>query len=156
MLSYNSRKSDIENERLPPDLFDSEETAAYMSNPQSNHDTPSEGFATPISPSSLSSGLEAAIKGGSLSSSPASPASPVTPTSPGGLPFRRGHGRQASLGTTMTSPSTRRRSIETTIGLIHDIHEGKEGAENPALDVAENLSGVNGNGAGSGASSPRA
>ncbi|KAJ6548681.1 Metallo-dependent phosphatase-like protein [Mycena capillaripes] len=35
-------------------------------------------------------------------------------------PFRRGHARQASLGTTMTSPSTRRRGLEET--LVGDIH----------------------------------
>jgi serine/threonine-protein phosphatase 2B catalytic subunit len=41
------------------------------------------------------------------------------------MPFRRGHGRQASLGTTMTSPSTRRRGLEDTISLIQGVWDGK-------------------------------
>lgn len=45
------------------------------------------------------------------------------------IPFRRGHGRQASLGTTMTSPSTRRRSIESTMSLLKEAVDGKEDAE---------------------------
>ncbi|KZP17486.1 serine/threonine protein phosphatase 2B [Athelia psychrophila] len=142
-----ARKSDIENERLPPDLFDAEEGTTYSSNPQ----TPSEGFDTPLSPSGLASGLEAAINnsGGltSASISPASPGSPITPSSPGGtIPFRRGHGRQASLGTTKTSPSTRRRSIETTITMIQEAMDGKEGDDVPGEKPA----------IASGASSPRA
>lgn len=44
-------------------------------------------------------------------------------------PFRRGHARQASLGTTMTSPSTRRRSIEITRSLLKEVVDGKEDAE---------------------------
>jgi serine/threonine-protein phosphatase 2B catalytic subunit len=147
----NRRKSDIENERLPPELFDAEEGKTYSSQPQ----TPSEGHGTPISPTSLTTGLENAIKGGSISKSPASPISPVTPTSAGSLPFKRGHGRQASLGTTMTSPSTRRRSIETTISMIQEAYDGKEVTDSPAPGAAEGPSGLNGNGSGSGASSPR-
>jgi serine/threonine-protein phosphatase 2B catalytic subunit len=82
--------------------------------------------------------------------------SPVSPSSPGGTPFRRGHGRQASLGTTMTSPSTRRRSIETTITMIQEVYDEKDGAEkNPAKGTAGAVSGLNGNGRGSGESSPR-
>ncbi|KAJ7619927.1 hypothetical protein DFH06DRAFT_1482739 [Mycena polygramma] len=42
-----------------------------------------------------------------------------------GSPYRRGHGRQASLGTTMTSPSTRRRGLEDTINLIQRVWDGK-------------------------------
>jgi len=57
--------------------------------------------------------------------SPRSPTSPYSPTSPtvGG---RRGHSRTASLGTTMTSPSTRRRSLESTISLIHGVLDGQD------------------------------
>lgn len=40
--------------------------------------------------------------------------------------FRRGHARQASLGTTTTSPSTRRRSIESTMSLIQGVWDGQE------------------------------
>ncbi|KAI0030252.1 serine/threonine protein phosphatase 2B [Vararia minispora EC-137] len=122
-----ARKSDIENERLPPDIIepDSEEGKAYMSQPQ----TPAEDRTpAPPSPNGLSSALEAAIA--SASASPAS--SPVlsTPVSPiAGSPvsaFRRGHGRQQSLGTTMTSPSTRRRSLESTMSLLKEAVDGKE------------------------------
>jgi len=139
-----ARKSDIENERLPPELFDAEEGKTYSSQPE----TPSEAYGTPISPTGLVSGLEYAIKGGSIPNSPASPLSPVTPSSPTGMPFKRGHGRQASLGTTMTSPSTRRRSIETTISMIQEAYDGKENpVNNPTTDVL--------NGSGSTGSSPR-
>ena len=135
---------------MPPDLFDAEEGKTYSSNPQ----TPSEGFGTPLSPSGLASGLEAAINSGNstgASISPASPASPITPSSPGAgpgatIPFRRGHGRQASLGTTKTSPSTRRRSIETTITMIQEAMDGKEGEDGAAVKPA----------IASGTSSPRA
>ena len=123
------RKSDIENERLPPDLVDadSEEGKAYIS---SLPETPAEGSheGRELSPNGVEAALEEA-----LSSAPSSPISPQTPTlSSGSLPatpFRRGHGRQASLGTTMTSPSTRRRSIESTMSLLKEVVDGKEDAE---------------------------
>ena len=81
----------------------------------------------------------------STSSLPSS-GGPATPTSPAGSPvspFRRGHGRQQSLGTTMTSPSTRRRSIESTMSLLKEASEGGEGdAEFVAL--ADQLAGAAG------------
>ena len=57
----------------------------------------------------------------------------------------------------MTSPSTRRRSIETTITMIQEVYDEKDGAEkNPAKGIAGAISGLNGNnGRGSGESSPR-
>ena len=56
----------------------------------------------------------------------------------------------------MTSPSTRRRSIETTINMIQEVYDEKDGAEsNPAKGIAGALSGLNGSGRGSGESSPR-
>jgi len=127
-----SRKSDIENERLPPELFDaeSEEGRAILS---SQPTTPSESGIPPplISPNGVTEGLEEVIRGqtlsriststGSQSPPAATPGSPVAP-SPGG--FKRGHSRQASLGTTMTSPSTRRRSLESTMSLIQGVLEG--------------------------------
>jgi serine/threonine-protein phosphatase 2B catalytic subunit len=125
-----SRKSDIENERLPPDLVDadSEEGKAYMSQPQ----TPAEDALAPApaaSPNGLGAALEAAISS-ATSSSPSLTSGPPTPTSPAGgspiSPFRRGHGRQQSLGTTMTSPSTRRRSIESTMSLLKEAADGTE------------------------------
>jgi serine/threonine-protein phosphatase 2B catalytic subunit len=125
-----ARKSDIENERLPPELFDadSEEGKAFISSSQPS--TPAETAAYPVSPNGVTAGIEAAISKGSLPPSPASPAFPAPPSpgsqSPPPLPFRRGHGRQASLGTTMTSPSTRRRSIESTMSLIQGVLDGKQ------------------------------
>ena len=128
------RKSDIENERLPPDLVDadSEEGKAYISS--SGPETP--GGEGPQGDRELTpNGVEAALEE-AFSSSPSSPISPQTPTTGSPLsgsgpitPFRRGHGRQASLGTTMTSPSTRRRSIESTMSLLKEAVDGKEDAE---------------------------
>ncbi|KAG6885555.1 3',5'-cyclic-nucleotide phosphodiesterase (PDEase) (3':5'-CNP) [Termitomyces sp. T159_Od127] len=130
-----ARKSDIENERLPPELFDadSEEGKAILS---SQPTSPSENPDTqplPVSPNGVTAGLEEAIQSGALTQidtslgSPGSPSavySPTSPTSPGG--FKRGHSRQASLGTTMTSPSTRRRSLESTMSMIAGVLDGRE------------------------------
>ncbi|KAF4616930.1 hypothetical protein D9613_008703 [Agrocybe pediades] len=139
-----ARKSDIENERLPPELFDadSEEGKAIMSSSQPT--TPAESVAQPppVSPNGVREGLEKALGGTtppsristSGSSSPAQPGSPIAP-SPGG--FKRGHSRQASLGTTMTSPSTRRRSLESTMSLIQGVLEGKTRIEED--EVVDNL-----------------
>ena len=124
------RKSDIENERLPPDLVDadSEEGKAYIS---SLPETPAEDphANREVSPNGVEAALEEAFS--SAPSSPVgltTPASPITGSGPV-TPFRRGHGRQASLGTTMTSPSTRRRSIESTMSLLKEAVDGKEDAE---------------------------
>ena len=124
------RKSDIENERLPPELVDadSEEGRAYISS--SLPQTPGEdSLGGEVPPGGVAAALEEA-----LSSAPSSPIGPPTPASPSSssgpiTPFRRGHGRQASLGTTMTSPSTRRRSIESTMSLLKEAVDGKEDAE---------------------------
>ncbi|KAF8837876.1 Metallo-dependent phosphatase [Paxillus ammoniavirescens] len=129
-----ARKSDIENERLPPELFDAEEAKAYLAqhvHSQSLPGSPSTDFPIPGS-GSLEASLNAAISSGSLSSSPSSSSlgGPPTPGSPGAspsrVPFRGRHGRQASLGTTMTSPSTRRRSLESTISMIQEALDGKD------------------------------
>lgn len=126
-----ARKSDIENERLPPDLVDadSEEGRAYISSslPQTPAEDPQ--LSGEVPPSGVAAALEEA-----LSSAPSSPVGPPTPSSLSSssgpiTPFRRGHGRQASLGTTMTSPSTRRRSIESTMSLLKEAVDGKEDAE---------------------------
>jgi serine/threonine-protein phosphatase 2B catalytic subunit len=126
------RKSDIENERLPPDLVDPEEARAILSNP-----------VTPIDETS-SPGLEAidenSVSPGS-SGAPGSPAlpSPSSPTMSGA--FRRGHGRQQSLGTTSTSPSTRRRSIENTASLIREAMDEKGPEGHSELEaLADSLS----------------
>ncbi|THU96240.1 Metallo-dependent phosphatase [Dendrothele bispora CBS 962.96] len=159
-----ARKSDIENERLPPELYDaeSEEGRAIMAS-GSLPSTPAEGQeSTPITSNGVAAGIEAAISNGSISptnvSSPvppspgggiAVPPSPVSPSSPTiGAPFRRGHSRQASLGTTMTSPSNRRRSLESTRSLIQDVLDGREQPTIPERDeavegLAAKLAGVN-------------
>ncbi|RSH92295.1 3',5'-cyclic-nucleotide phosphodiesterase (PDEase) (3':5'-CNP) [Saitozyma podzolica] len=111
-----ARKSDIENERLPPDIIDPDED-----NPASPSPTQSVPH-TPEEPSSPQLDLGPSP----LSASPISPGTPGTPTSPGGMPWRRGHSRQTSLGTTRTSPSTRRRSLENTMHLIRDVVDGRD------------------------------
>lgn len=132
MLRY-SRKSDIENERLPPELFDadSEEGKAIMSQPTSPQET---GEDQPgVNANGVNASLERAMSSSVPSpinttnaTSPKSPTSPYSPTSPTAGGFKRGHSRTASLGTTMTSPSTRRRSLESTISLIHGVLEGQD------------------------------
>lgn len=146
-LTYltSSRKSDIENERLPPELFDadSEEGKAYLASTTSQPSTPAETSAEFASNGLPAENLSAAIQAAAVPSSPTSPESPgkpvlspinplasppsgsPSPTTPTGA-FRRGHGRNASLGTTMTSPSTRRRSLESTMSLIQGVWEGQD------------------------------
>lgn len=131
------RKSDIENERLPPELFDadSEEGKAILSSsiPATPSEHDSSQRAGGVSPNGVAEGLEKVISGKSTplsqintaAGSSASPGSPSGSPSPGGT-FKRGHSRQASLGTTMTSPSTRRRSIESTMSLIQGVLEGSK------------------------------
>ncbi|CAA7270257.1 unnamed protein product [Cyclocybe aegerita] len=152
-----ARKSDIENERLPPELYDadSEEGKAILSSSTSSQPTtPSEHSfqPTPPSPNGVAEGLEKlmAQRGTPLSriststlpsgSGPVSAGSPVV--SPGGT-FKRGHSRQASLGTTMTSPSTRRRSLESTMSLIQGVLEGKGrlDEDDPIENLASRLAG---------------
>jgi len=144
-----ARKSDIENERLPPDLYDadSQEGRAILSSGPSSP----EGFeATPPPANGVAAALERAISSASAAtpspvSSPA-PSTPTSPTSPASTisttPFRRGHGRQASLGTTMTSPSTRRRSIESTMSLIKEVVDSKVPLQDPELiKLADSIAG---------------
>jgi serine/threonine-protein phosphatase 2B catalytic subunit len=129
--TFNSRKSDIENERLPPELIDPAEHFSNASTPAEELVQTSIGF-TPghASHGSLASSLEAAIaKGTAELGSPGAPGSPHQIGSPN---FKRGHGRASSLGTTMTSPSTRRRSIESTISLIREAVDGRGENENDA------------------------
>ncbi|EPT05752.1 hypothetical protein FOMPIDRAFT_73079 [Fomitopsis schrenkii] len=140
-----ARKSDIENERLPPDLYDaeSEEGRAILSSgPASPEGSP----ATPPPAAGVAQALEQAISTGSVTpsstSGPSTPASPASPTGPPPVAFRRGHGRQASLGTTMTSPSTRRRSIESTMSLIKEVVDSKIPIQDPELlKLAESVAG---------------
>ncbi|TEB29976.1 serine/threonine-protein phosphatase 2B catalytic subunit A1 [Coprinellus micaceus] len=127
-----ARKSDIENERLPPELFDadSEEGKALMG---SQPTTPGETASAPLNADGVSAGLEQAIASGTPPLSRINTSSTVgpgtgSPSPVSGSPaiggVKRGHSRQASLGTTMTSPSTRRRSLESTMSLIQGVLEG--------------------------------
>jgi serine/threonine-protein phosphatase 2B catalytic subunit len=143
-----SRRSDIENERLPPDLVDpeSEEGKALFSGSASIPSTPhldTDGTAPPGSvatPGALSLHLsDLATTPDSVS--PATPASPITPLSPAMPGAFRGHRRQQSLGTTKTSPSTRRRSIEGTMALIKEVADGHDPADNEWEKLADNLAG---------------
>ncbi|CAD6941795.1 hypothetical protein CF336_g8732 [Tilletia laevis] len=87
--------------------------------------------------SATSAGGSAGEGGGAEGATP--PGS--TPTSPGGSgavlgAHRRGHTRGASLGTTQSSPSNRRRSLESTISLIREAMEGKDGKDEETLQKA--------------------
>ena len=127
--------------------------------------TPSEETVPPVSPNGVAAALEQAIAGtapASESPAPPTPGSPLSPTSPvsGSLPFRRGHGRQASLGTTMTSPSTRRRSLESTMSLIQEAWDGKTPVQDPEIvkladQVAQKSTGKEKKDSESGRSTPR-
>jgi serine/threonine-protein phosphatase 2B catalytic subunit len=77
--------------------------------------------------------------------------SPISPSSPGaggnqssggpGASWRRGHSRQTSLGTTKSSPSNRRRSLENTMHLIRDVVDGRDaGADGNIERLAEVIS----------------
>jgi serine/threonine-protein phosphatase 2B catalytic subunit len=141
------RKSDIENERLPPDLVDADsaEGKAFVAQPGS----PVEEAPVGLAPNGMGVILEGVATGTSTSpatsassSAPATPMSPVSST-PSSLPFRRGHGRQASLGTTMTSPSTRRRSIESTLSLIQDAWGNDKKPASEVSELTEQLSSTN-------------
>jgi len=144
------RKSDIENERLPPELFDADsvEGRAILSN--SIPTTPSEPdiSAAAIPVNGIPEGLEKlmAARGSPLSRintfvpPSGSQHSPSGNMTPGG--FKRGHSRQASLGTTMTSPSTRRRSLESTMSLIQGVLEGNKPEDDDSIDnLANRLAG---------------
>jgi len=104
-----ARGADIENERLPPDLFDAdspEGQAMLQSQPAAPSPTSSPSAST----------TDVTDDGSSVESG-----STQGP--------KRKHVRKASLGTMMTSPSTRRRSLESTISLIHEALEGPEAGE---------------------------
>jgi len=152
-IPSHSRKSDIENERLPPDLFDadSEEGKAILGSSSSQPSTPAENAVqpAPVSANGVAESLERAIAAkvpppayintsgaSSLSFSSISPISPIATPSPGA---KRGHSRQASLGTTMTSPSNRRRSLESTMSLIQGVLDGKPGGR---IEEDEDMDGL--------------
>ncbi|XP_006463712.1 hypothetical protein AGABI2DRAFT_194461 [Agaricus bisporus var. bisporus H97] len=143
-----ARKSDIENERLPPELFDadSEMGKAIMSQPSTPKEI-MEDQASGVNVNGVNAGLEKALPSPIDTSVPTTPKTPGTgaysPPSPSTPGFRKGHARTASLGTTMTSPSTRRRSLESTISLIHGVLDGQDKIveEDPVDGIASRLAG---------------
>lgn len=99
-----ARKVDIENERMPPSLMDADPLTddTDMSTPM------------PALTNTLPSQLAMPVGSG--------------PRTPPSMPMhRRAHSRTSSLGTTMSSPSNRRRSIESTVSMIREALEGRPG-----------------------------
>ncbi|KAG2071431.1 hypothetical protein BDR04DRAFT_1154341 [Suillus decipiens] len=99
------RKSDVENERLSSELFDAEEAKAFLAQAQSG--------SLPMTPAYIMESCVSCLPNGGQMGSLRTP-------------FKGRHGRQALLGTTMTSPSTRRRSLESTISMIQEALDGKD------------------------------
>lgn len=123
----------------------------------SNPATPLDSITELPSAERLTTRLDELANGGSpsgASASPASQGSPITPSSPSLSTFRSGHRRQASLGTTKTSPSTRRRSLENTISLIKEVVDGEDPADGELSKLADSLAGA-GNTEGSKPVTPR-
>jgi len=125
----NSRKSDIENERLPPKPIDvdPEEGMTFVSSLPPEH--PQSPYQ-PITPNGFKDHFGKTISPGKIlptlskidTSSPPSPASrtsPVRPSSAGRI--KRRH------STTVMSPTRRRRSLESTMSLIQGVLDGREG-----------------------------
>lgn len=98
-----------------------------MSNPPS----PSEESSSPVPAKGVSAALERVIDPGNGTPTSPTPSSTLPAVGP---PSRRGHSRTASLGTTMTSPSTRRRSLESTISMIREAVDLKEEDEDEFPD----------------------
>ena len=91
-----ARKVDIENERLPPSLVAADQTDE-----------------TPMMPAPAL-----------VDSLPSQMARPILPLESRTPPtHRRTHSRTSSFGTTMTSPSNRRRSLESTVSMIKEALE---------------------------------
>ncbi|WOO85829.1 Serine/threonine-protein phosphatase 2B catalytic subunit A1 [Vanrija pseudolonga] len=130
-----ARKSDIENERLPPDIIDPDEDKPASPSPS----VPTSPAAHTGSPVADKTGAVLPPLNTNVSASDI--VSPVSPATPGGASWRRGHARQASLGTTRTSPSTRRRSLENTMELIRDVVGGRDAnADSNVRELAEVIS----------------
>ncbi|KAJ3491189.1 hypothetical protein NLI96_g880 [Meripilus lineatus] len=127
-----ARKSDIENERLPPELIDADSDEAKAILAQQGTPDGSSIPPSPIGSNGLQSTPETTPLGGSA---------PPSPTSPG------------HLGTTMTSPSTRRRSVESTMSLIKEAYDPSQAVQDPELEkLAEQVASSAKGGSGS---SPR-
>jgi len=89
--------------------------------------SPGAGSTAPTSPDmvaspdlSASTGSKDGVPGTPTSEKDVSPLGSPIVENAGQAQFRRHHRRQSSLGTTRTSPSTRRRSLENTISMIRE------------------------------------
>lgn len=155
-----ARKSDIENERLPPDLIDAndpEAAAEYFRQQQLLHEQEAaSGGDTPMqdATANVTSGPPKMRKPGftgwgtTPESTPTSPSvgAPSSPISGSGSgTHRRGHSRTSSLGTTATSsPSNRRRSLESTVSMIKEALSGEEtGDDNQLQKLSDDISSPN-------------
>lgn len=117
---------------------------------QADEDKPASPVGSPSQPSSPVSFTRDPFSDEPMAQSPInSPGSPGSGTqspigspSSGGMPWRRGHQRQQSLGTTKTSPSTRRRSLENTMNLIKDVVDGRAAGSDSeqVAEIADTLS----------------
>lgn len=144
-----SRKADITNERLPPELIDADEEAP-ASPLRSNPSSPSMDGSPTLAGHSAET-PPALINPFAQNASAVSPASANEPVTPGtadsprgmgsplalGSPalesptaaaptWKPGHGRRFSLGTTKGSPSNRRRSLDQTMALMKEELEGTD------------------------------
>lgn len=128
-----ARKVDIENERLPPDLIDADD-------PEAQAAALAEIQEEKAQMSHFKFGQTGTQVVAASPSSPGGRSSPSSGPSSGG--HRRGHSRTSSLGTTATSsPSNRRRSLESTVNMIKEALSGEESMDDANMEhVANELS----------------
>ncbi|KAH8918790.1 hypothetical protein BT69DRAFT_1353658 [Atractiella rhizophila] len=138
-----ARKSDIENERLPDFLVDANEVEGFEKFADaygSPSASASSGRATPTSPAA--NGHKSPWTGKDDTPITSIPSTPdrSPDVSPGVSPGRKfGHGRTSSLGTTSTSPSNRRRSLENSLMMLRAAMESKDAQ---LEELAETISGT--------------
>ena len=95
--------------------------------------------STPHTPEEPTSPIMGGTGSGGVS--PGTPGTPQQGMTAPGMTWRRGHSRQTSLGTTRTSPSNRRRSLENTMHLIRDVVDGRDANPDGQLErLAEVIS----------------
>ena len=109
-----ARRVDIENERLPPTLINADEAGRPL---------PSDG--APPAPPVAAGALPLGAPIGAPRTGAASPLFEYRQPSS----HHRSHSRTSSLGTTMSSPSNRRRSLESTVSMIKEALEQGEPSE---------------------------
>ncbi|CEH16597.1 serine threonine protein phosphatase 2b [Ceraceosorus bombacis] len=130
-----ARGADIENERLPPDLIDADENEPASPADGKRLSSPSMDETEDVSGSSYGPGSS------SVPSSPGGVSSTgeISGASSSGRSHRRGHSRTSSLGTTNTSsPSNRRRSLESTVNMIKEALSGEEGGDDAHIEKLAN------------------